>query len=251
MERYNHAILRDSDDFLAKLTSLTFPRSAKIVKIDAKDFYMSGHHADLVRYSTSLVADADGRFVLSELMTVLLSSQYVGIAGDKAHRHWLVDVGAGMGMVAAGDIADGAFTAMVEVPAVQNPRFIRAFGVLMCTRFKDDIFAIVVSPAPSFVNTLRGLSRFFRLTVDGLFYLERIAREEEWVPFLDVCVLPVETETGDYAFHFKPYTKPTSLWLPLSHTSCHAPNVHTAWVGAYKHRLQRHPAATSSTLSRP
>ena len=76
---------------------------------------------------------------------------------------------------------------------------------------------------------------------EGIHRLERLYEEDSWVPFLDVEVTPTLSAAGDgFSLSYRPYRKPTSLWIPLSHTSLHSPAIHLAWPSSMVRRLSQH-----------
>ena len=163
----------------------------------------------------------------------------IGVPGDGTHRTWKVAIGSGRGLIASGDLSDGAFTAEVELKTVLRNEFRRRFGVRLYYRFNDDICAAIAAEhCFEVANIIMNLSRCFRMKCEDIVRIQRLHDEVFFIPFLDVEVtaVPSPLETG-YILQCRPYKKPTSLWLPLSHTSLHSPGVHLGWPTAYLRRL--------------
>ena len=106
-------LLVNSADFMRKTTNLRLPSACRFMKLDIKDFYMSGSHKDLVSYS-SLAVDPSVRDDYILLASAILESQYV--TSDALPGAFKVCSGAGMGMLASGHVPDSAFYYMVEKP---------------------------------------------------------------------------------------------------------------------------------------
>jgi hypothetical protein len=233
-------ILKDSDHFMRVLTGMLFEPTDRIIKLDIKDFFMSGEINPLVLHSMSLISDPGERSVLAELLRIVLTTQLICIPGDPTRSRWRVKIGSGMGLIVSGEVSDSAFLQMAEVTTILQPSFREKYNVRLWLRFKDDIFCVVgAGPADDLLRELRHYAKFFKLKVESVDTLSRLVEQDRWVCFLDLDVTPTFHADG-LIFKFRPYRKPTSIWRPLSYTSNHAASIHLSWAGAYAQRLSRH-----------
>jgi hypothetical protein len=134
-----------------------------------------------------------------------------------------VTVGAGMGLVFAGEVADTCFFNMVERGFTTNEKLLRRFGVHFWRRFKDDILVVYDPDNNSlerFMNLLRLKIRFFKL--------ETSHRSSSSLPFLDVS-LHVHSDSAKSWLSFSPYIKPTAVHVPLSTASAHSMEALVGW----------------------
>ena len=80
------------------------------------------------------------------------------------------------------------------------------------------------------VNEFSRLSRFFKLKIESFSASEAAMLDARFSL----------RRTGDVcSFAMSPFTKPTSIWRPLSCHSMHHPSVHTTWPCEYMARLAR------------
>ena len=243
---YGH-LLRDSDHFLTLLKGLEFSGGDRWYKCDVKDFFMSGEHSRLVEHSSALIGESH-RAAFQQMCEVVLAAQYITVPGY--HReHFRVIVGSGMGLTASGEISDCCLVHMTEVPTFLNDRFRDRFAVKLYCRFKDDIiFCLGAQSAASrreAVEALVSHGRFFKIEVETVATVWRYAEEALEIPFLDVAMTPRQIGDDLFVMDVRPYSKPTSLWTPLSHTSCHMPTTHVVWPLSFVERLRRHSSTTS------
>lgn len=106
------------------------------------------------------------------------------------------------------------------------------------------MFVITDGPVTPIVEAFRALSTCFRLKVESIDTVQTLHDNGLGVPFLDVELFPVPV-AGKFLFCSKPYMKPSSLWKPLSHSSCHSMAVHAAWPVSYCRRLVMHSTLPS------
>ena len=83
-------------------------------------------------------------------------------------------------------------------------------------------------------------ARYYKLEVESVTELGTAADDERAISFLDVSLTPRRTPGHLCVFDVAPYAKPTSIWVPLAHTSAHPDSVHAAWPRAYEQRLRDH-----------
>ena len=238
LDKYSH-LVKDSRAMVRLLTSVQVPPRALFVKYDIKEFYMSGDHNDLARDATS-VLDGDVRGLLRESVLATLATQYVEVPGAP-NRVWRVEVGAGMGWMSSGDIADSAFLTRAEIPFALRRDSWGPVGLLAYARFRDDgvfVFDGDGSKREARVKFLRGFVRaagYFDVVFDSF------ARDSLQV--LDLLFWKGERWSRTGFLDVRVYQKPTCNWIPLSRLSAHHPNVHNSWPSSM---IKRFHALTSS-----
>ena len=229
----------NSADFMRKTENLRLPHVCRFMKLDIKDFYMSGSHEDLVTYS-SLCVDQEVRSDYTILSKAILASQYVSCSGKDIYR---VKSGAGMGMLAPGHVADSAFYSMVEAPFVLTTSTRRKFGLFFYARFKDDIF--IIFDASSGVEKMRDFVCEFRKR-SGPFILKMESVSRHGCQMLDLFV----SVGPSGRLMFSLFSKPTSIWQPLSLESCHPLSIHMHWPISQCNRIaERFSCSRQSCLA--
>ena len=231
---YQH-ILRDSGHMLNQLKDIPIPHRARLIKVDVKEFFMSGDHPSLTEHSFSHIADTELRDNLEKFAYFILDNQFVSVEiGDSKPTLLKVLLGAGMGLLCSGSIADVSFLHMAEKSYVLDPDVRAKYKLVYYARFKDDIILVMddqeVESIMEFFDLFRQHSSFFRLEV------ESVPRTK--VQMLDV-LLQVQTTSifAGYPLVASPFKKPTSQWVPLTDKSMHPMHVHQAWPTAYLQRL--------------
>ena len=104
-------LLKDSSDLMAKLKSFKVPEGTRCLKLDVKDFYLTGSHDYLVTNSASLL-EPEEREDFSLLAKSILSNQFVHAGA--ANVFLQVQRGTGMGMIASGHISDAVLYSTLE-----------------------------------------------------------------------------------------------------------------------------------------
>ena len=216
----------DTDDLYTKLQSVVVSDSAKLVRFDIRDYFMSGSHAQ--------IADLAARCFPQHLQTCaralifcILSEQVVVIHG--CEQAWKVRQGAGMGLSCAGEMSDAAFYFLAEEHLAMDPEICAKYNVFFYSRFKDDALYIVDSRRElhlQFMEQLKAKAGVYGIDFESISY--------ETVDMLDVALFKGRKWrlTGlDHSL----YVIPSSQWRPLLCSSYHAPAVHLAWpVGMVK-----------------
>jgi len=210
-------ILRDSKDFVDRVTGLRVGPLSTLGVIDIKEFFMSGTH-QIITSSTSSQVDIRFREVYKALLSWLLKNQYIQVH-NVPNAVWRVLCGTGMGSLMSGELADVCFFILAEASFVLLDNTHRVYGLDLWVRFKDDCFLIMSGSSDQrkwFFRRLKRASSCYKLEVN------KLARDE--VQFLD-------TEVFIQDFHVKTriYTKPTSIKNFLSPTSDHMMSVHVSW----------------------
>ena len=98
------------------------------VKIDIKDYLMSGTREELREHGSRLL-DVEGRLLGKRVIDLLLTYQFVK-SDHLPHRVWQVCVGTGMGLKFSGELSDAAFFTMAEEWMLAEPGKLETFGVL-------------------------------------------------------------------------------------------------------------------------
>jgi hypothetical protein len=183
-----------------------------------EDFFMSPEHQiffDVISGRPSLVH-------LIDSVQFLLLNQFVRC--PVSGRVLNVVRGSGMGSQVSSDLSDLAFFDVVECHALHR---MRDFGVRSYVRYRDDIFMVCESSirAHGFLELLRAKAHgVWRIKVEGA--------SKAALPFLDVLI----QIGGDGTIAYRPWSKPSKLFLPLHEESSHQHKVH-AWPLAEVRRL--------------
>lgn len=108
-------LLKDSFHLARRvMKSLVLPRGGEVrfIKMDVKDFFMSGKHEEIVRHSSNVVEE-EYKQSYKELVQFLLSSQRVCLDKDKPDTY-IVKVGTGMGLNCSPELSSATFYDLVE-----------------------------------------------------------------------------------------------------------------------------------------
>ena len=224
-------LVRDSDDLIKKISKLKIPDGACFIKLDISDFYMSGKH----EWLTDLVFDeitCEHWPQMKDLLLSILRSQYVSLSRTDS-RVWQVMLGAGMGMLAAGDIADLAYFSCVEQCCLLSNNTKHEFGIYGYYRFKDDALLICdrkIDRLMSLMAEIRDRSKFVVVNV------ESISSQE--MPMLDVFFYKGDRYLCSSVLDYELYVKKTSQWQPLSNLSTHTKSIHFHWPLAQTRKIK-------------
>jgi hypothetical protein len=215
-----------------------------LLRIDLKDFYLTGAHASMVEAVSEMVdwdsvdlpeasSIRSARKATIRAVEFLLGNQWAQHNG----RHFQVVCGAGIGLTHSGDLADLAFWHSVEQHLCGEAAYQQA-GIKLYTRYRDDIL-LITSGGDRFWNWLRSYKQSskkhgYTITIEDMSRIE--------VDMLDFTVYkgPKWRITGNVDTKVK--FKATSLAAPLTRQSAHHPRVH-GWALA---ELQRFASLSSS-----
>ena len=222
-------ILRDSDHLLAQIRQVRVPKTAKLVKFDIKDFFMSGKHQQLADLASSCFPP-DVQFEARCLIDCILGNQIVHVPGDE--RYWAVKVGTGMGLRCSGELSDTCFFKLCEEKFAADKAVQQQYGVLFYCRFKDDGFFIIDGPQDARIAICQELKRrsgCFQVVFDSVSSHDAI--------MLDLRLFKgsgwARSGTLDYELHLKE----SRQWSPLLHSSAHPMSVHMSWPTAQMQRI--------------
>ena len=225
-------LVKDSSHFLRRLRSLRFTTDVTMVKIDVKEYFMSGSHDVLVTESSRFLR-GDEREQYRIALQFILANQFVTVPGCDDMELWQVTCGSGMGMICSGEVSDASFYQLAERRWLQDDEYKSMIGLAAYFRFKDDIIAFFDGLQQDRDRFLRDLSTWARP-----FSLELESVSSQEIPFLDVKVHKRAGFSGgtlDYRVH----VKRSSQWIPLGDDSLHPPSVHRAWPAAMISRYYR------------
>ena len=235
-------LVRDSTDFLKHIRSLRVSVCFSLVKIDVKEYVMSGSHSMLLDEASKFFTGAERRR-FRQALRFILENQFVQLYdSDWVHQ---VICGSGMGAMCSGEVSDAALYHLAE-KSVLSRQYMEQVGVLAYYRFKDDILAILDGPRKDLHKFSQDLCRAvspFELQIETV--------SSERAVFLDVEIYRPKNFVGgalDYSVH----VKKSSQWTPLSKDSLHHPSVHEAWPRAMisrYHRLCKHSQAAQDHIS--
>ena len=209
------------------------PTDATFLKLDLKDFYMSGDHSLLVDQSSSIL-EVKNRSDFRLLLSSILGNQFIRFPDSP--QVLKVCKGSGMGMICSGEVADATLYALVEKRFTLLPRVRRKYGILNYYRFNDDGIVIFDGKVSSdarfeFFFAFRDLSKPSSINVHSFSSNE--------FQMLDVLFWKGERFSSLSLLDFRLFTKPTSIWKPLSCESMHPLFVHRHWPMAQCKRIRK------------
>ena len=150
MRNCNH-VLKDTDDLINKLPRYEVSEDDHFLKIDVRDFFMSGRTQQLNAISTGAAplavnGKAGFRRMFKDLLEVLLDPQYVA-----KNRRSLVEasivykviIGSGMGVISSGAISDVCVVCLCESGFLLDESVRARFHIRAYARFKDDLFFVI------------------------------------------------------------------------------------------------------------
>ena len=236
-----HHLIRDSDDFINKLSSLSVGSGTYVVKIDVKEFFMGGDIPELAHLIQFAFNERD-RVALTKLAAHILRNQFIRSGrSKKLHR---VVKGTGMGLIFSGEVADFIMYYLLEMSFLLLPAVQAKFSIKVFFWFKDDLLLFVDGPRWSLDALLRVMqvkSSFFRLSLDSC--------SQDSARFLDLEISKGCTwrTTGrlDYKVVVKDTHTHTHLGIVLDDSSTHPNSVHKTWPVSISNRI----AFRSSTSS--
>lgn len=213
-------VVKSGQNFVQSISKLVaMGNSTLFVKLDLKDFFLSGTPDQLVRDCIKGFAGAESK-LMEESLDLLLWHQYI-TAGEFPDRKWRSRIGSGMGLVHSGDLMDWVFYSRCEKWFSEFPGTLWSHGISRYYRYRDDILILGTTTAGvrDFLEEMRSRASYFVIGVDEA--------SRDGVKFLNVKV----SRDGRH-FRCAPFTKCTALLRPLDVSSMHVPHVHLAWPKA-------------------
>ena len=225
------ALVRDSDDLIAKMSQVVVPSTAMMMKFDIKEFYMSGDHQTICE-AVGAFFPANLRLCMTELTRFILDHQFVCLPDE---LEWFkVLCGAGMGLSCAGDLADLTFHSMVEKSWLLLSATWTNFNIVAYFRFRDDGLYILDCDRTKRLEFASLLKRHA-----GCFKVQFEVASFDSINMLDVEFFRGERWQCTGVLDHKLFRKESSQWTPLLPASFHNPAIHIAWPRAQLQRIRR------------
>ena len=204
-------LVKSTKELLDALSCVQCNDGAVLLKLDLKEFYLSGDHDLLINTAADQFAEPTA-VLLSSALGAVLHHQTVHFDGS----HWKVTKGSGMGAICSGSLSDLVFASLVEIPLLKTRPFA---GLLAYVRYRDDTFVALRcrSLITPLITAMTGLCKgVYTITVDEI--------SDSGVSMLDVFV---SLKAGQLTW--RPYTKPSNRIVPLHSSSIHPWSVHKGW----------------------
>ena len=202
-----HHLLRDTKEFVDDLRHLHWQDGMRMVKIDIKEFYMSGKPCFLSHACSELFCDE--------------TEDFQQLVAKRVTR------GSGMGLLHSGEVSDAGFWIAAERWLLTTS--VRQWcSITYWRRFRDDILAIT-SNFPRFKHVFRWLRS--RAALEGYKLLTEDVSQNK-ITFLAVDVLVIN---GGFV------TKPRErIVAPFpSEYSAHPRHVHISWPAVLRKSLDQ------------
>ena len=221
LKPYPHIIF-ETDEVLTHLRSVVAGPDDFFVRLDVRDFFLSGVHSDLVDAVFMGMPSTPKTTLMKDVLWFLLDHQYVAIPELFDDRLWRTVIGSGMGLPHSSVISDLALLNLAEKSLLPT---VHTYGVKLFLRYRDDVLVIGQHRQlfRSFFDTYRSEAAFFEVKVDEF-------SSNGSVTFLDVLI-----KRGGDAYYVTHHLKPT-VGRPLGEDSLHAPRVHN-WPIAMTRRI--------------
>ena len=206
----------------------------KLVKIDIKEFFMSGSPEsladDFVKLLQIWFPQAEERKLLMEAFKVLREAQLV--RSDFLEGTWKLVEGAGMGLVHSSNLMDGIFYAKVEVQLCSHSHR-RRWGIKKYVRYRDDILIWIagdrIEDGNRWLHAFESLAGYFRLQTEQI-CINNVGETSQMRYLASTLIL----NGSQGRIKAIPYIKSTGV--PLSNYSAHHPLVH-GWPIDYMRKL--------------
>ena len=131
-----------TDSMLADM-SQTYPATAKISKVDIKDFYMEGYASDLVIEAFEYETNMEVASAMKKLLFEYLRQQVVQAPGGQNYE---VRQGAGMGATASAEVADMKYFNLSERDFACSQTIKNKYQIHFYGRYREDICIINSGP---------------------------------------------------------------------------------------------------------
>ena len=221
VNKHGH-IIRNTRHLIESLSKIRIGSMCTLVKLDIKDFFMSGRHDDLVRAVEKCFTDDFGR-TLAAVTRFLLANQYIDNEAEGSEL-FKVDIGSGMGCIHSGDLSDLCFYVLVECGYILDPGIREALGIVAYFRFKDDILLVMncdEDGVQECVESIRQRAEYFIVTIDEI--------STTSVDMLDITLSKDRSWISSGLLHISHYVKPTATGKFLSSDSVHPRSTHLGW----------------------
>ena len=208
-------------DVQSRIFGRTLFRSGVLVKLDVREFFMSGEFSQLASLASRGFSNRSLSSWVHDVSLFLLRHQF--LLGEN-EEILSVGLGAGMGSNFAGALSDWCLHLCGEGLFVSR----RSQHLVAYTRYADDIFFGAPTRAIAARLTrelIEAVSLFYEIVPDVV--------SEVSVPFLDLEIVVEPGRTLSY----RPFIKSTARHLPLSYTSNHPSFQHMCWPRAEISRM--------------
>lgn len=213
-------ILKNSKHLKKNLDELIVLAKDLLVKIDVKDFFLSGKPGSLADIC-AVAFPAYIRRECKDLLLFLLQNQYVIDHESGAIRK--VVKGSGMGLCFSGEIADLVFLRLSEMRFLDSSR--SSGQIVFYSRFKDDLFSVFRGDKSQCLQWFHELE----ISCQSVFKLKLEEINESSVDFLDVTLFKGPRWRRSSHLDVRPFFKPSQRGAILSSCSSHPYSVHKSW----------------------
>ena len=140
-----------------------------------------------------------------------------------------------MGSLASGELSDTTIYHLVGKPFTLDPRVQREFGVAHYGRFRDDGIICFLNTTSN--TRLRFVQRMQDLAVD--YELTAEVADTDNIEMLDVSFFRGRMFDDHGVLDYRLFSKPSSVWRPLSQLSGHPSRVHQFWPRLQLRRIRK------------
>ena len=223
--------IKDSTDFIHKLSNLEFVPGSYLVTADVTSLYTNIPIADCIIAIDLFCRSVDCEFtaLVTELSRFILTNNYFEAEGILFHQKWGLAMGTPFAVSAA----------VIYMARLENP-LLSAEGFLFYSRFIDDIFFIwhrSLSELQSFLDLLNSLAPSIKLTWSF---------SQENINFLDMVVYVDQGSPTKLCV--KPYQKPLNRYLYIPFISYHPNHAKRSFIKAELIRYVRLSFCSSDFL---
>ena len=233
---YNSSLVIKNTEALIDIVKKTpLQGNEVLLKLDIKDFFLSGDGDKLVNDALTDIQDPD-LDLLRNALEFLTENQYVQLPRSKGEKNptrksdptfdqwWRCIVGTGMGLPHSGSLANSAFAGRVERTWLSRESTKAAYGIFLYARYMDDIFVVLRKDfklVRQFIQELSHRSGYFIMQVESCSLAHATMLD------LELYFGQGHKKTG--ILDYRPHFKDTHFQRPLSHLSAHPKHVHSLW----------------------
>jgi len=221
---------KDSGEVLKDIGATTYPPGGFFLKMDIKDFYMSGNHQTIIALCSKPFTGEVKNFIIDLLHYFLF---YQVLHDNGSDTYYKVIVGTGMGAKASGTLSDYVFYCLAEENFIGTSKAIDP-GIITYCRFRDDILAILKS-----YHTGKLVFDELSNRASRCYVLERESISLVGTSFLDCFIFKPKNFEDHGKMSWQPHIKDTARHVPLHCSSNHPKGVHEAWPVTEIRRMHR------------
>lgn len=215
MKKHCPHLMRSTAEWVQAVKNLKLTKDTWMVRVDLKDFFMSGDAQTLAKNCAlcmELEYGQNAARLIEDSVLQLCEYQYVS-SSEVSGRLWRVTRGSGMGLPHSGAVSDATLWWLGERQWATNKHIQAAHSVDGWWRFRDDIFILGRD-----MTKMRSFLNGFRERIMSVYKMEVEAASRSCVDFL-----AVEVRIKNGRLVTLPREKPSGA--PLSNTSAHPPGV--------------------------